>query len=349
MSLSRFCALFPLSGPLAPPCCEAGAACAQIPDGYNRATSPPTTERHTHLTDFSDLGLAAPILEMLAAEQYTRPTPIQAQAIPHVLAGRDLLGIAQTGTGKTAAFALPILQRLDAQRRPAPRRGCRVLVLAPTRELASQIADAFRTYGRGIGVYLGSSVRRCRRNPQIRKHGARRRHAGGDAGAVARSSCNRATFACDGVEVIVLDEADRMLDMGFIRPSAASLPPRPRAARRCCSQQRCRPTSRKLATDLLDDPVKVAVTPVASTVELIDQRVLHVAAREKRALLASLLKDRAMPVHWCSPGRSAAPTGSPGTWLRPASPPTAIHGNKIAGPATAGAGRLPLGPHAACW
>ena len=186
--------------------------------GTTGRTSPPTTERHTHLTDFSDLGLAAPILEMLAAEQYTRPTPIQAQAIPHVLFGRDLLGIAQTGTGKTAAFALPILQRLDAQRRPAPRRGCRVLVLAPTRELASQIDDAFRTYGRGIGVTSTVVFGGVGATPAYAQDGGWRRRAGGDAGAVARSSCNKATFACDGVEVIVLDEVDRMLDMGFILP-----------------------------------------------------------------------------------------------------------------------------------
>src|SRR5450631_3459348 len=104
-----------------------------------------------HLTQFDELGLAKPLLKALAAEGYVTPTPIQAQAIPTVLAGRDLLGIAQTGTGKTAAFALPILQRLAADRKPAPRRGCRVLVLTPTRELASQIADSFRTYGRHLG------------------------------------------------------------------------------------------------------------------------------------------------------------------------------------------------------
>src|ERR1700683_2891613 len=104
------------------------------------------------LTQFSDLGLAAPLLRALSQEGYETPTPIQIQAIPFVLAGRDLLGIAQTGTGKTAAFALPILQRLADNKKPAPRRGCRVLVLAPTRELASQIAESFRTYGRHMGV-----------------------------------------------------------------------------------------------------------------------------------------------------------------------------------------------------
>jgi ATP-dependent RNA helicase RhlE len=104
------------------------------------------------LTQFTDLGLAQPLLKALAAEGYTEPTPIQAQAIPTVMQGKDLLGIAQTGTGKTAAFALPILHRLAADKQRPPRRGCRVLVLSPTRELASQIADSFRAYGRFMGV-----------------------------------------------------------------------------------------------------------------------------------------------------------------------------------------------------
>ena len=106
------------------------------------------------LTKFTDLGLAEPILRALATEGYSLPTPIQAGAIPHVLAGRDLLGIAQTGTGKTAAFALPILHRLAANARPAGARGCRVLVLAPTRELASQIEASFAAYGRHLRQFL---------------------------------------------------------------------------------------------------------------------------------------------------------------------------------------------------
>ncbi|MCA3727505.1 MAG: DEAD/DEAH box helicase, partial [Phenylobacterium sp.] len=104
------------------------------------------------MTQFTDLGLDRGLLKALSDEGYTRPTPIQAQAIPPVLEGRDILGIAQTGTGKTAAFALPILHRLAADRRPTPRRGCRVLVLSPTRELATQIGESFKTYGRHLGV-----------------------------------------------------------------------------------------------------------------------------------------------------------------------------------------------------
>ncbi|MDO8325119.1 MAG: DEAD/DEAH box helicase, partial [Phenylobacterium sp.] len=104
------------------------------------------------MTKFTDFGLAQPLLKALADEGYTTPTPIQTQAIPGVMTGKDLLGIAQTGTGKTAAFALPILHRLAADRKPAPRRGCRVLVLSPTRELATQIGESFKTYGKHLGV-----------------------------------------------------------------------------------------------------------------------------------------------------------------------------------------------------
>ncbi|MDO8379431.1 DEAD/DEAH box helicase, partial [Phenylobacterium sp.] len=104
------------------------------------------------MTKFTDFGLAQPLLKALADEGYTTPTPIQAQAIPGVMTGKDLLGIAQTGTGKTAAFALPILHRLAADRPPAPRRGCRVLGLSPTRELATQIGESFKTYGKHLGV-----------------------------------------------------------------------------------------------------------------------------------------------------------------------------------------------------
>lgn len=252
-----------------------------------------TNERQRHLTQFADLGLTAPILEMLAAERYTIPTPIQAQAIPHVLAGRDLLGIAQTGTGKTAAFALPILHRLDAQRRAAPRRGCRVLVLAPTRELASQIDDAVRTYGRGIGVSSTVVFGGVGATPQIRKM------ANGVDVLVATPGrlldhMQQGNIRLDGVEVIVLDEVDRMLDMGFILPVRRIVAATPACRQTLLFSATMPDDIRKLAADLLDDPVEVAVAPVASTVELIEQQVIHVAAREKPALLASLLGDQAV-------------------------------------------------------
>ena len=114
------------------------------------------TKDTSHLTEFKDLGLNASILEALTSKGYTVPTPIQLQAIPGVMEGRDLLGIAQTGTGKTAAFALPILHRLAANRKPAPKRGCRALVLSPTRELATQIAESFKAYGSKLGFSVAT-------------------------------------------------------------------------------------------------------------------------------------------------------------------------------------------------
>ncbi|HEX2656048.1 MAG TPA: DEAD/DEAH box helicase, partial [Xanthobacteraceae bacterium] len=169
------------------------------------------------MTQFSDFGLAQPILQTLAGEGYTTPTPIQAQAIPQVLEGHDLLGIAQTGTGKTAAFALPILHRLADNRGRADRRACRALILSPTRELASQIFESFRTYGRRLGlsstaVFGGVSIR-----PQIR---AIERGVDILVATPGRliDHMEQRTLRLDQVEVLVLDEADHMLDMGFILP-----------------------------------------------------------------------------------------------------------------------------------
>ena len=167
------------------------------------------------MTQFADLGLAAPLLDALATENYTTPTPIQAQAIPYVLDGRDLLGIAQTGTGKTAAFALPILHRLAADRRAATPHSCRVLVLAPTRELASQIQESFETYGRNLRltstvVFGGVDMRRQER---IMARGVDILVA--TPGRLV-DHMNQRTIRLDRVEVVVLDEVDRMLDIGFI-------------------------------------------------------------------------------------------------------------------------------------
>jgi len=245
------------------------------------------------LTTFSELGLAAPLLETLAAEHYETPTPIQLQAIPHILIGRDLIGIAQTGTGKTAAFSLPILHRLDQHRSPARRRGCRVLVLAPTRELASQINEAVRTYGRRIGVTSAVVFGGVGATPQVRAM------AGGVDVLVATPGrlldlMQQGSIRLDGVEVIVLDEVDRMLDMGFIEPVRRIVAATPKERQTLLFSATMPPDIRKLAADLLDDPVEVAVTPVSSAVDLIDQRVIHVATREKPGLLASLLSDGAI-------------------------------------------------------
>src|SRR6201995_3965115 len=179
-----------------------------------------------YLTQFSDFGLAPQLLKALSQEGYETPTPIQAQAIPHVIAGRDVQGIAQTGTGKTAAFALPILHRLMADRRPPLRKGCRVLVLSPTRELASQIADSFRAYGRLMGVSVAVIFGGVKYGPQVRAL------AGGIDILVATPGrlidhMQEQVAALSAVETFVLDEADQILDMGFLQPikgTASALP-----------------------------------------------------------------------------------------------------------------------------
>ena len=244
------------------------------------------------LTQFSDFGLATPILEALAGEGYVTPTPIQVQAIPHVMQGRDLMGLAQTGTGKTAAFALPILHRLAAESRARERRACRVLVLSPTRELASQIADSFRAYGRHLGltttvVYGGVPIR-----AQIR---ALERGVDILVATPGRliDHLEQKTLRLDRVEVLVLDEADHMLDMGFVEPIRRIVRTLPAKRQNLFFSATMPPQIEKLAAEMLRDPVRVAVAPVAATVDLVDQRVILVETANKRALLAKILADDA--------------------------------------------------------
>jgi ATP-dependent RNA helicase RhlE len=244
------------------------------------------------LPDFADLGLAAPLLGALAAEGYTTPTPIQSRAIPTVLSGRDLCGIAQTGSGKTAAFALPILQRLSAApQRPAPQ-SCRALVLSPTRELASQIADSFRSYGARVpisttvifgGVPIGPQRRRLARGVDVLVATPGRLLDLSESGSLALSS----------VEVVVLDEADRMLDLGFIhalKRIVKLLPPQRQTLLFSATMPR---TIADLAEDFLVEPVKVAVTPPATTVQRVEQDVAFVSSDRKRDLLTAFLRDPA--------------------------------------------------------
>jgi ATP-dependent RNA helicase RhlE len=245
------------------------------------------------MTSFSELALIEPIARALRAENYTIPTPIQAAAIPPLLDGRDLLGCAQTGTGKTAAFALPILQRLANDRRPAPRKGARVLVLAPTRELALQIADSFAVYGRHLPMSRAVVFGGVGQAPQV--------------SALARgvdvlvATPGRLIDLIDqrhadlsGVEVLVLDEADRMLDMGFIRDIrkiVAKLPARRQTLLFSATMPR---DIAVLADQMLRDPVKVEVAAPATTAENVDQWVLFVDRDNKRHLLAEMLKDPKM-------------------------------------------------------
>jgi ATP-dependent RNA helicase RhlE len=239
------------------------------------------------------MALIEPIQRALREENYTIPTPIQTAAIPPLLEGRDLLGCAQTGTGKTAAFALPILHRLVGDRRPAPRGGARVLVLAPTRELAIQIADSFGAYGRHLGVTRATIFGGVGQVPQVQAL------ARGVDVLVATPGrlldlMGQGHAKLGGLEVLVLDEADRMLDMGFIRDIRqilAALPPRRQTLLFSATMPR---DIADLADKMLRDPVKVAVAAPATTADNIDQWVLFVDRENKRNLLAEVLKDPAM-------------------------------------------------------
>jgi ATP-dependent RNA helicase RhlE len=243
------------------------------------------------LTQFTDLGLAAPLLKALADEGYTTPTPIQAQAIPGVMAGRDLLGIAQTGTGKTAAFALPILHRLAANKKQAPRRSCRVLVLSPTRELATQIGESFRSYGRHMGVTVAVVF------GGVKYGGQMKAMANGVDVLVATPGrlidhLGEKTITLEGVETFVLDEADQMLDMGFILPIRRIVKYVPKQRQNLFFSATMPSEIEKLTGEILNpNPLKVSVTPAATTVERINQRVLFVEQSRKRALLAELFDD----------------------------------------------------------
>jgi ATP-dependent RNA helicase RhlE len=245
------------------------------------------------LTDFASLGLAKPLLQALTAEGYTSPTPIQAQAIPLVLEGRDLMGIAQTGTGKTAAFALPILQRLAETRKPAPRRGCRALVLSPTRELATQIAESFRTYGKHMGLSVTVVFGGVKYGPQVRALAAGIDILVATPGRLI-DHINERVANLSETEIFVLDEADQMLDMGFVVPIRRIAKTLPQQRQNLFFSATMPSEIGKLAGELLKDPAKVSVTPQATTVEKIDQKVLYIEQGRKRALLAELLDDGSM-------------------------------------------------------
>ncbi len=245
------------------------------------------------LSSFHDFGLAEPILRALAQEKYVTPTPIQAQTIPSALAGRDIVGIAQTGTGKTAAFALPILHRLAAAPRRPERKSCRVLVLSPTRELSGQILDSFNTYGRHLGVTATLAIGGVPMGRQVRAllDGVDVLVATpGRLLDLVRGNALRLT----GVGVLVLDEADRMLDMGFIHDIRKIVAKLPRERQTLFFSATMPQQIAELAGEMLRDPVRVAVTPAATTAERVEQRVMHVDRAGKPAALAALLRDQAI-------------------------------------------------------
>jgi len=241
------------------------------------------------VTLFTDLSLSTPILSALEEAGYEKPTPIQAQAIPPVMEGRDLLGIAQTGTGKTAAFALPLLHNLAATSGRPPRGGCRVLVLSPTRELASQIADSFKTYGKHLGLTVATVFGGVGMEPQ------KRALARGVDILVAtpgrlQDHLDQRTARLDMVQVLVLDEADQMLDKGFLPAIRRLLRAVPEKRQTLFFSATMPAEINRLADEMLTEPVRVSVAPVATTAERIAQRVIHVEQSSKRRVLADLLR-----------------------------------------------------------
>jgi ATP-dependent RNA helicase RhlE len=245
------------------------------------------------MTSFSDLKLSQPLLRALAEQDHTTPTPIQVAAIPALLEGRDLLGMAQTGTGKTAAFALPLLDRLTAEnRRPAPRTA-RVLVLTPTRELALQVAESFKLYGRHLRLSLAAVLGGVGQHPQVRALSRGVDVLVATPGRL-QDLLDQGHVKLGAVETLVLDEADRMLDMGFlpaVRRIVGSLPPR----RQTVMFSATLPDAVKsLAAGLLFEPTEVSVSPVTSTADRVQQQVLFVEKANKRALLTEMLQNEAM-------------------------------------------------------
>jgi ATP-dependent RNA helicase RhlE len=243
---------------------------------------------------FASLGLSAPLLRALHDEGYTTATPIQTRAIPDALAGRDLLGCAQTGTGKTAAFSLPILQRLD---RPLPPHGSprpiRCLILSPTRELAAQIGDSMRAYGRHTRLASTVIFGGVGQHPQVQ---ALRRGIDILIATPGRllDLMGQGHVRLDHIEIFVLDEADRMLDMGFIHDIRKVLKVLPQKRQTLFFSATMPREIQALADGILHNPVRVEVAPVSSTAETVSQGLYFVAKPDKPALLKHVLTDRAI-------------------------------------------------------
>ena len=239
---------------------------------------------------FSELGLADGLLRAVADEGYTTPTPIQAKAIPEILAGRDLLAAAQTGTGKTAAFTLPLLQKLSAVQPEGPRR-IRVLVLVPTRELAAQVNESVRTYGRHLpkistalifgGVSFNPQADLLRRGVDI---------VVATPGRLLDHAQQR-TVNLSAVEFLVLDEADRMLDMGFIHDIRRVLKLLPAKRQNLMFSATFSDDIRKLATGILNNPASIDIAPRNAAVETVTQRLVHVGKHDKAGLLSHMVQQ----------------------------------------------------------
>lgn len=244
------------------------------------------------MTSFSELNLAEPLDRALHDLGHTTPTPIQTQAIPKALNGQDIMGIAQTGTGKTAAFALPTLHHIFTEKKDAPKRGARVLILAPTRELASQIAESVRDYGRHM---MDLSVSCIFGGVPINRQIKRLVH--GNDVIVATPGrlidlLDRKAIRIDEVEVLILDEADQMMDMGFIHALKKIVPLVPKTRQTLFFSATLAPAIKKLSQQFLTDPVHISVTPANTTAEKVEQRVYRVNQADKQSLLSVALLDK---------------------------------------------------------
>ena len=240
---------------------------------------------------FNDLGLSQPVLQALDMKGYNDPTPIQAQAIPPVLSGRDLLGIAQTGTGKTAAFMLPSIDRLRDAEKQIPFKSCRMLVLAPTRELAGQIAQSAKDYGALAGLKVQSIVGGTSVNKDRNKL-----HRGTDILVATPGRLldliDQKAFNLSGIEILVLDEADQMLDLGFIHALRRIHQLAPAERQTLFFSATMPKAIKELVNQYCNNPVQVSVTPAATTAERIDQYLFMVQQDEKQALLEMILSER---------------------------------------------------------
>ena len=239
---------------------------------------------------FNELNIIQPILKAIEEEGYTTPTPIQEQAIPLVLQGHDLMGCAQTGTGKTAAFSIPILQLLSENKEFKGKRKIRTLIVTPTRELAIQIGDSLKAYGRHCGLQSMVIFGGVNQNPQVN-----RLQAGVDILVATPGRLldlmMQGFISIRDVEIFVLDEADRMLDMGFIHDVNKIIRALPDKRQNLFFSATMAPEILKLAGTILQDPVRVEVTPVSSTAEMIKQSIYFVDKVNKNALLVDILNE----------------------------------------------------------
>ncbi len=276
---------------------------------------------------FDELNLIHPILSALKAEGYTSPTPIQEKAIPLVLEGKDLLGVAQTGTGKTAAFAIPIIQLLDAKKGHSGRRNIRSLVLTPTRELAIQIGESFETYGGNTplkyhvifgGVSQHSQVQALNRGLDVLIATPGR----------LLDLMGQGFIKLDNIEFFVLDEADRMLDMGFVHDVKRVIKELPQRRQSLFFSATMPPAIVELSSKILTNPSKVEVTPVSSTAETINQAIYFIDKENKKHLLVDVIKeneiDRALVFTKTKHGADKVVK----FLIKAGLPSQAIHGNK---------------------